>query len=122
MTRTITPKTMYNREVFEMLRTEGEEGFCECKCGVDNEVECNNGNPRLLVKPLEIVLCSYLNGSRFGKGEVGSWAIEGPMVKLFVRKIGVEGSKLSIRPPILLGGKSIDEVGGAGGKGTLRKL
>ena len=34
----------------------------------------------------------------------------------------MEGSKLSIRPPILLGGKSVDKVGGTGGEGALRKF
>ena len=53
---------------------------------------------------------------------MGSGAIEGPMIKLIVRKIGMEGSKLSIRPPILLGGKSVDKVGGTGGKGALCEL
>ena len=96
MTRTVTPKAMNNREGFKMLRTEGEEGFCKCKGGVDDEVEGDDGNSGLLVKPLKVVLRSHLDGSRFCKGEVGSRAIKGPMVKLLVRKIGMEDSKLSI--------------------------
>ena len=122
MTRAVTPKAVYNREGFEMLRTEGKEGFCECKGGMDNEVEGDNGNPRFLVEPLKVVLRSYLDGGRFCEGEVGSRAIEGPMIKLLVRKIGMEGSKLSIRPPVLLSGKSVDKVGRTGGKGALRKF
>ena len=53
---------------------------------------------------------------------MGSRAIEGLMMKLVVRKVGMEGSKLSIRPPVLLGGKSVDKVGRTGREGTLRKF
>ena len=119
MSGTVTPKTMYNREGFKMLGTEGKEGLGECKGGMDDEMECDDGNPGLLMKPLKIVLCSYLNRSWFGEGKMSGRAIEGPMVKLIVGKIGVEGSKLSIRPPILLGGKSVNKVGRTGGKGAL---
>ena len=122
MTRTVTPKAMYNREGFEMLGTKGEEGFCECKGGMDDEVEDYNGDSRFLVKPLKVVFRSYLNRSRFCEGEVCSRAIESPMMELIVRKIGMESSKLSIRPPVLLGGKSVDKVGGTGGEGALRKF
>ena len=48
--------------------------------------------------------------------------IEGAVKELVVRKIGLEGSKLSIRPPILLSGKGVDKVGGTGGERTLRKF
>ena len=113
---------MYNRKGFEMLGAEGKEGFCGCKGRMDDEMEGDDGNPRLLVKPLKVVLRSYLDGSRFCKGEVDSGAIEGPMVKLLVRKIGMEGSELPIRPPVLLSGKSVNKVGGTGGEGTLRKF
>ena len=65
MTRAVTPKAMYDREGFEMLRTKGEEGFCEGKGRVDDEMESYDGNPRLLVKPLKVVLRSYLNRSGF---------------------------------------------------------
>ena len=80
MTRTVTPKTMYNREGFEMLRTKGEEGLCEGEGRVNDEMEGDNGNSRLLVKPLKVVLRSYLNRSGFCEGEVCSRAIEGAMV------------------------------------------
>ena len=122
MTRAVTPKAVYNREGFEMLRTEGKEGFRECEGGMNDEVKGDNGNPRFLVEPLKIVLRPYLDGGRFGKGEVGSRAIEGPMMKLLVRKIGMEGSKLPIRPPVLLSGKSVDKVGSTSGEGALRKF
>ena len=122
MTRTVAPKAMYNREGFKVLGSKGKEGFGECKGGVDDKMEGDYGNPRLLVKPLEVVLRPYLDRSRFCKREMGGGAIEGPMVKLFVREIGVKGPKLSIRPPVLLGGKSVDKVGGTGGKRTLRKF
>ena len=89
---------------------------------MDNEVKGYKGNPRLLVKPLKVVLRSYLDGSGFCKGEVGSRAIKGMMIKLSVGQVRVKGSKLPIRPPVLLGGKGIDEVGGTGGKGTLHKF
>ena len=71
------------------------------------------------MEPLEVVLCSYLDRGRFCKGEVGSRTIESPMIKLFVREIGMEGSKLPIRPPVLLSGKSVDKVERTGGKGAL---
>ena len=45
MTRTVTPKAVYNREGFEMLGTEGKKRFCECKGGVDDEVKGDEGNP-----------------------------------------------------------------------------
>ena len=122
MTRAITPKTVNDREGFGMDGTKGEKGLAEGEGGVNNEVKGNQGNSRLLVKPLEVVLRSYLNGSRFCEGEVGSRAIESPMIKLVVRKIGMEGSKLPIRPPVLLGGKGVDKVGGTGGKGALHKF
>ena len=120
--RAVTPKTMYDREGFEMLRAEGEEGFCEGESRVDNEMEGYNGNSRLLVKPLKVVLRSYLNRSGFCKREVCGRVIEGAMVKLVVRKVGLKGSKLSIGPPILLGGKGVDKVWGTRREGALRKL
>ena len=55
MTRAVTPKTMYNREGFEMLRTKGKEGFCEGESGMDNKVEGDDRNSRFLMKPLEVV-------------------------------------------------------------------
>ena len=120
--RTVTPKAMYDREGFEMLGTKGEERLCKSKGGMDNEVKGDNGDSGLLVKPLEVVLRSYLNRSRFCEGEMGSRTIERSVIKLVVRKVGVEGSKLSIRPPVLLGGKSVDKVGRTGREGTLRKF
>ena len=80
MSRTITPKAVDYREGFEMLGTEGKEGFCECKGGVDDKMECDDGNPRLLVKPLKVVLRSYLNRSGFCEGEVCGRAIERTMI------------------------------------------
>ena len=56
MTRAVTPKAMNNRERFEMLRTEGKKGFCKGEGRMDDEVKGYEGNPRLLVKPLEVVL------------------------------------------------------------------
>ena len=64
------------------------------------------------MKPLEVVFGSYLNGGGFCKGKVGSRAIEGTMIKLPVGQVRVECSKLSVRPPVLLSGTSVDEVGG----------
>ena len=55
MAGTVTPKAVYNRKGFEMLRTESEERFSESKSGVYNEVEGYNGNPRFLVEPLEVM-------------------------------------------------------------------
>ena len=89
---------------------------------MDDEVEGYYGDSSFLAKPLKIMFCPYLNRSRFGKGEMGSWMIKGAMMELPMRKVGMESSKLPIRPPILLGGKSIDEVGRIGGEGALRKL
>ena len=63
-----------------------------------------------------------MDRSRFGKGEVSSRSIEGAVIELLVRKVGLESSKLSIGPPILLGGKGVDKVGGIGWKGALRKF
>ena len=80
MSRTVTPKAMNNREWFEMLRTKGKEGFCEGKGRVDDEVESYNGDSRLLVKPLKVVLRSYLNRSGFCEGEMCGRAIEGTMI------------------------------------------
>ena len=80
MTRAVTPKTMYNREGFEMLRTKGEEGFCKGEGGVDDEMKCYDGDPGLFVKPLKVVLRSYLNGSGFCEGKVCSGAIERTMI------------------------------------------
>ena len=122
MSGTVTPKTMYNREGFKMLGTEGKEGLGECKGGMDDKVEGYYGNPRFLMKPLEVVFSSYLERSRFCKGEIGGGLIEGAMMKLFVRKVRMECSKLPIRPPVLLCGKGVDKVGGTGGEGTLQIL
>ena len=80
MTRTITPKAMYNRKGFKVLRTESEERFSESKGGVDNKMEGYKGNPRFFMKPLKVMLRSYLNGSRFGKGKVGGRTIERAMI------------------------------------------
>ena len=85
MTRAVTPKAVYSGEGFEMLRTEGKEGFSKCKGGVDDEMECDDGNPRFLMKPLEVVLRSYLDRSGFCEGEMGSRAIKGAMEELVVR-------------------------------------
>ena len=122
MTRTITPKTVDDREGFEVDGTKGKKGFAECKRRMDDEVESYYGNSRFFVEPLKIVLSSYLNRGGFGEQEVGSRPIEGTMMKLPVREVRMEGSKLSVRPPILLSGKSVDEVGGTGGKGALCKF
>ena len=67
MTRAVTPKAMNNRERFKMLRTEGKKGFCKGEGRVDDEMEGYKRNSRLLVKPLEVVLRSYLDRSGFGK-------------------------------------------------------
>ena len=80
MTRTIAPKAMDNREGFEMLGSECKEGFGECKGGMNDKVKGNDGNPRLLVKPLKVVLQSYLDRSGFCKGEVCGRTIEGTMI------------------------------------------
>ena len=79
-------------------------------------------NSRFLMKPLEIVLRSYLNRSGFCEGEVRSRTIEGMMKELVVREVRLQHSQLSIGPPILLGGKRVDEVGGTRGEGALRKF
>ena len=68
MTRAITPKTMDNRERFEMLRSKSEQGFCEGESGVDNKMESDNWNPRFLMKPLEVVFRPYLYRSRLCEG------------------------------------------------------
>ena len=39
-----------------------------------------------------------------------------------MREVGVESSKLSVRPPVLLCGKNVDKVGETGREGTLSKL
>ena len=44
------------------------------------------------------------------------------MKELVVREVRLEGSKLSIGPPILLGGKSVDKVGGRRWERALRKF
>ena len=80
MSGTVTPKTVYNREGFEMLGPKREEGFCEGEGRVDDEMEGDNGNSRLFVKPLEVVLRSYLDRSGFCEGEVCGRVIEGAMV------------------------------------------
>ena len=67
MSRTVTPKAMYNREGFEMLGTESKEGLSEGKGGVDDEMKCDDGNPSLLMKPLKVVLRSYLDRSWLGE-------------------------------------------------------
>ena len=72
--------------------------------------------------PLEVMLDPYLNRSGFCKGKVCGRAIKGAMIQLAMRQIRMKGPKLSVRPTILLCGKSIDKVGGAGGKGALRKF
>ena len=122
MTGTITPKTMDNREGFKMLGTEGEEGFGKGEGRVDNKMEGYKGNSGVFMKPLEVMLGPYLNRGRFCEGKVCGRTIEGAVKELVVRKIGLEGSKLSIRPPILLSGKGVDKVGGTGGERTLRKF
>ena len=68
MTRAVTPKTVDNREGFEVNRTEGKKGFPKGECGMDDEVESYYGNPRFLVKPLEVMFSPYLNRSRLCKG------------------------------------------------------
>ena len=80
MAGTITPKTMYDREGFEMLRTKSEEGFSESKGGVDNKMEGYKGNPRFFMKPLKVMLGSYLDRSGFGKRKVGGRTIERTMI------------------------------------------
>ena len=54
--RAITPKAVNNRERFEMLGTKGEEGFRKGEGGVYDEVEGYDRNPKLLMKPLKVVL------------------------------------------------------------------
>ena len=122
MTRAITPETVNDGEGLEVDGTEGKKGLAECKCRMDDEVESYYRNPGFLMEPLKVMLSPYLNRGWFGEGEVSSRAIEGAVVKLPVREIGLEGSKLSIRPPVLLSGESVDEVGRIGGEGALSKV
>ena len=44
--------------------------------------------------------------------------IKGVVIKLAVRQIRVKGPKLSIGPPVLLSGESVDEVEHWRGRGT----
>ena len=96
MTRTITPKAVDDGEGFEMNGTKGKQGFAECKCGMDDEVEGYYRDSRLVMEPLEVVFGPYLNGSGFCEGEVGSGVVEGAMIKLPMREVRLESSKLSI--------------------------
>ena len=48
--------------------------------------------------------------------------IKGMMVELSVGQIRMKGPKLSIRPPVLLGGKGVDKVGSTRGEGALCKF
>ena len=89
---------------------------------MNNKMEGDYRNSRFLMEPLKVVLGSYLNGGGFHEGEVCSRTIERTVVQLPVREVGVKSSKLSIRPPVLLSGKSVDEVGRTGGEGALRKF
>ena len=41
---------------------------------------------------------------------------------MIVGEVGLKSSKLSIGPPILLGSKGVDKVGGTRREGALRKL
>ena len=84
MTRAIAPKAMNNREGFKMLRPKGKKGFCEGKGRVDDEMKSYERNSRFLVKPLEVMFRSDLDGSRFCEGEVCGWAIEWAMKELIV--------------------------------------
>ena len=122
MTRAVTPKAMNNREGFEMLGTKGEEGFCKGEGRMDDKVESYNRNSRFFMKPLKVMLGSYLNRSGFCEGKVCSRTIEGAMEELVVRQVRLKSSKLPIRPPILLGSKSVDKVGRTGGERALRKF
>ena len=47
---------------------------------MDDEMERYDRNSRFLVKPLKVVLRSYLNRSGFREGEMCSRAIEGAVV------------------------------------------
>ena len=122
MTRAVAPEAMNNRERFEMLRTKGEEGFCKGEGRVNDEMESYNRNSRFLMKPLKVMLGSYLNRSGFCEGKVCSRTIEGAMKELVVRKVRLKNPKLPIQPPILLGSKSVDKVGRTGGERALRKF
>ena len=122
MTRAITPKTVNDREGLKMLRAEGKKRFCKGEGRVDDEMKGYEWNSSLLMKPLEVVLRSYLNRSGFGKGEVCGRTIEGAVKELVVRKVRLKSSKLSIRPPVLLSGKGVDEVGRIGGERALSKF
>ena len=113
---------MDNREGFEMLGTKGEEGFGKGESRVDNKMEGYKGNSGFFMEPLEVMFRPYLNRSRFCEGKVCGRTIEWMMKELVVRKIGLKGSQLSIGPPILLSGKSVDEVGGIGRERALRKF
>ena len=80
MTGTIAPQAMYDRKGFKVLRTESEERFSESKGGVDNKMEGYKGNPRFFMKPLKVMLGSYLDRSGFGKRKVGGRTIERTMI------------------------------------------
>ena len=80
MTKTVTPKTVDDREGFKMLRSKSEEGFCKGEGGVDNKMEGDDRNSRFLMKPLEVMFGSYLNRSGFCEGEMGSRALERAMI------------------------------------------
>ena len=118
MTRTVAPKAMDNGKRFKMLRSKGKEGFCKSERRVDDKVKGYKRNSRFLVEPLEVMFRPHLDGSGFCEGEMGSRAIKGVVEELVVRQVRLESSQLSIRPPILLGGKGVDKVGGTRGEGA----
>ena len=59
-----------------------------------------------------------MNGGGSGEAERDYRLINGTMPELTLSPVGLEGTKLSIRPPILVVGKRSEEDGGIGREGA----
>ena len=82
MARAVVPKDVNNREVLQMGSRDVEQGFCECKQGMDDGVDGNNGERRIDFSPLEVVLGADLDRGWRSKAEGDNRAINRTMTKL----------------------------------------
>ena len=123
MSRAIVPKNVDNREVLKMSPCNVKEGFCEGERGMDDDVDCNQGEGRIDFSPLEVVLGTDLDRGGCGEAEGDDGFINGAMPKLALSSVSLKGTKLPVRPPVVVVGKRGEEdrrVGREGASGVFR--
>ena len=124
VSRTIVPKNVNNWEILEMSSRNLKVRYFKGEGGVDEDVDGNEWEGRIDFSPLEVMFRTDLNRGGCGETEGNNGFINGAMPELTLSSISLEGTKLPIRPPVLVVGKRGEEyrrVGREGASGVFRR-